>query len=68
MEREYVPINKDFCREKECRVYGLLTKLNLIESPSPLVKEQKKIIKRKCEEHCEHTKQELYEWLTRTTN
>jgi len=59
---------EDFCRDKECRLYLLLTKLDLFENPSPLVMEQKEIIKKRCKENCEHTAYEFYQWLTKTNN
>ncbi|MCX6746886.1 MAG: hypothetical protein NTU63_01995 [Candidatus Pacearchaeota archaeon] len=54
---------KDFCKESGCRLYGLLTKVNSFENPSPLVIVQKEVIERRCKENCEHTAHELYEWL-----
>ena len=54
---------KDFCKERECRLYYLLTKINLFENPSPLVMCQKEVIEGRCKENCEHTAHELYEWL-----
>jgi len=68
MTEEYVQMYKDFCRDRECRIYSLLTKLNLIESPSPLVERQKEVIKVKCKVNCEHTTQEFYQWITKTNN
>jgi hypothetical protein len=53
----------DFCEEKECRLYNLLKKLELIEDPSPLVKRKKEIIQARCKQNCEHTAYEFCEWL-----
>jgi len=66
---EYENIRReDFCKEKECRLYILLTQLNFFENPSPLVKRQKELIKIRCRQNCEHTAQEFYQWMTKANN
>jgi len=56
-------IYEAFCKEIECVHYNFIERLSCIETISPEIERSLEIARVYCQQNCEHTAHEFYQWI-----